>query len=210
MHTEQKLGPAALWFLMIQNLLLGVFLLVVAIVIALFGHSVVGTIPNGTGPTSLNFLLALGYVEKAAYAAALIALLVGAVSTLITYNYTTFHLDDFALKIRRGFIDKKEMLIPYRQIQDVDINRPLLYRILGVSSLIILTAGHEDPGQKEGEAEGVFNVVDAAVAEELQKELVEMASVQMVDEVGPSAMQPVLGDSGSGHGSPPVGPLPTK
>ena len=58
-------------------------------------------------------------------------------------------LDDDALKIRRGILSKEETAIPYRQIQDVDIEQNISDRIWGVARLAILTAGHEEA--KEGD-----------------------------------------------------------
>src|SRR5262249_54775350 len=75
---------------------------------------------------------------------AIVALLIAFfVSWLIYINYR-FALQDDSLKIKRGVLNKEEIAIPYRQIQDVDIERDLTYQMLGMSRLAILTAGHED------------------------------------------------------------------
>ena len=56
-------------------------------------------------------------------------------------------LDTDALKIKRGILSKEEIAIPYRQIQDVDIEQSISDRMWGVARLAILTAGHEETKQ---------------------------------------------------------------
>ena len=70
--------------------------------------------------------------------------------------------------------------MPYRQIQDVDIEEDITDRILGVCRLVILTAGHEDEPKSEGESEGVLPVIDKTLAEQLQTELLKRANIQKV------------------------------
>ena len=110
-----------------------------------------------------------------------IAFLVG---WLIYKNYK-FTLGDDSLKIKRGIIEKEEVAIPYRQIQDVDIDRDLSFQMLGLSRIMILTAGHEDAeDEKKGddETEGILPALDRGLAEWLQAELLKRANVQKVTE----------------------------
>jgi uncharacterized membrane protein YdbT with pleckstrin-like domain len=88
-----------------------------------------------------------------------------------------------SLKIKRGILSKTENAIPYRQIQNVDIERSFMFQMLGLSRLIILTAGHEDENVKgTDEAEGVIPAVDQKIASWLQTELLKRADVQKVVE----------------------------
>ncbi len=103
--------------------------------------------------------------------------------TYLTYVNYVFMLSDDALKIRRGILSKEEISIPYRQIQDVDIEQGISDRIWGVARLAILTAGHEEA--KEGEedtSEGIFPAIDRELAESLQTELLKRADVEKVTE----------------------------
>ena len=88
-----------------------------------------------------------------------------------------------SFKIKRGFFSKTENAIPYRQIQNVDIEQDFIFQLLGLARLIILTAGHEDerPEEKD-EAEGVIPAVDKKIAEWMQTELLKRADVQKVTE----------------------------
>lgn len=90
-----------------------------------------------------------------------------------------------SFKIKRGILSKAENAIPYRQIQNVDIERGLLFQMLGLSRLIILTAGHEDESPRNApigsdEAEGIIPAIDQKLAEWLQTELLKRADVQKI------------------------------
>jgi uncharacterized membrane protein YdbT with pleckstrin-like domain len=109
------------------------------------------------------------------------------IAWLIYINYK-YMLSEDSLKVQRGILNKEEIAIPYRQIQDVDIDRDLSLRIMGVSRIVILTAGHEDaPGEgnpnERGESEGYLPALDRDLAEWLRDELLRRANVQKVVEV---------------------------
>ena len=111
------------------------------------------------------------------------------IAWLIYKNYK-YMLSEDSLKIIRGILNKEEIAIPYRQIQDVDIDRNLSLRMMGVSRIVILTAGHEDgPGSKDdpnehGQSEGYLPALDRELAEWLRDELLRRANVQKVVNVG--------------------------
>ena len=103
--------------------------------------------------------------------------------TWLIYSHYKFCLGDDSLKIKRGILNKEEVAIPYRQIQDVDIKRDLSFQMLGLSRIVILTAGHEEdekPG--EDESEGILPALDKKLAEWMQAELFKRANVQKVTE----------------------------
>ncbi|MDO8515810.1 MAG: PH domain-containing protein [bacterium] len=112
-----------------------------------------------------------------------IALLSFAVALLIGWlEYITYHfeLSDHALHIRKGIFYKTETAIPYRQIQNVNIVRDLFYQIVGLSQLVILTAGSEGDENNEGgdEPEGILPALDNDWAKELQAELLKRSNVE--------------------------------
>jgi uncharacterized membrane protein YdbT with pleckstrin-like domain len=102
----------------------------------------------------------------------------------VEYACFAFILSADALKVKKGVIHKEEVAIPYRQIQNVDIERTILDQLAGTSRLIILTAGHDDSdADKEGgkaESEGILPVIDKKLANRLQTELLSRASIQKV------------------------------
>ena len=104
----------------------------------------------------------------------------------LAYKNYKFYLSEDSLKIKRGILSKKEIAIPYRQIQDVDIERDLSYRMFGVSRLVILTAGNEEEKRSgDDESEGILPAIDKDLAEWLQNELLRRANVQKVTETKP-------------------------
>lgn len=65
-----------------------------------------------------------------------------------------------------GVISKSYVSIPYQRIQNVNIRRGLLERMLGISSLKIETAGSE-----LARAEGRIPGIDQQIAEEVREEI---------------------------------------
>lgn len=63
------------------------------------------------------------------------------VGAFLTYNNFTFEIDKSGLKIESGVIHKNHVSLPFEQVQNVNIERSLTDRILGISRLSIETAG---------------------------------------------------------------------
>ncbi|MGC9598947.1 MAG: PH domain-containing protein [Minisyncoccia bacterium] len=125
------------------------------------------------------------YVGFSAWVAFIVFALVAAVTFLVTwliYRNYKFYLGDDALKIKKGVLNKEETAIPYRQIQNADIERDLSFQMLGLSRLVILTAGEEEEKSGEDESEGILPAMDKDLAEWLQAELLKRANVQKVVE----------------------------
>jgi uncharacterized membrane protein YdbT with pleckstrin-like domain len=118
----------------------------------------------------------------------IVALAIALFVAWLIYSRYKFCLGDDSLKIKRGILNKEEVSIPYRQIQDVDIKRDLSFQMLGLSRIMILTAGHEDRAADDGDSEGILPALDKNLAEWLQAELLKRANVQktvMVPETSP-------------------------
>jgi uncharacterized membrane protein YdbT with pleckstrin-like domain len=183
-YTYQKLGGKTLTIFVLQRIGAPFVLLLVSIgLFAIQGESFVTQIPIP------NFAK---YINLAAWAClvlfAIFFLLAFLIAWFIYTNYK-FALGDNSLKIKRGILNKEEIAIPYRQIQDVDIDRDLSFQMMGLSRLVILTAGHEDtpdsgddPAEK-GQSEGYLPALDKDLAEWLQTELLKRANVQKVVEM---------------------------
>jgi uncharacterized membrane protein YdbT with pleckstrin-like domain len=121
----------------------------------------------------------------AAEVCGLLFIVVFAIAFLIAwliYKNFKFCLGDDSLKIKKGILNKEEVAIPYRQIQDVDIKRDLSFQMLGLSRIVILTAGHEDEKPEGDDSEGILPALDKDLAEWLQAELLKRANVQKVTE----------------------------
>lgn len=161
MENEQKLGIKTFLYYLYQRVGTGIAIFLLAFVIYIFNP--------GLGP--IAFLVSI---------IALITVVIGVIISWFKYINCTFILGEHALIIKRGILSKKSASIPYRQIQNVGIEQSLSYRLLGVSKLVILTAGHDD-NDTVGDAEGVFDVIDALTAKKLREDILRRTNVQQVE-----------------------------
>ncbi len=103
----------------------------------------------------------------------------GFIIARIEHRNYTFTLEEFDLKLKRGIFDIKEVSIPYRQIQNVDITKPLVYQFFGVSRLVLVTAGHAD--KSNDGTDTVFDPIDSDIADEVRAMLQKRVGVQVVE-----------------------------
>jgi len=174
----EYLGRKTLWIFILDRISTSVIFLLIAIGLLAVNH--LGILVK----TPFGNLSDYG-VMSAAIASVVFVVVFGItilVSWLIYINYA-FALQEDAMKIKRGVFSKEEIAIPYRQIQDVNIDQDITDRMLGVCRLVILTAGHEDEPKPEGESEGILPVIDRGLAEQLQTELLRRTDVQRVTEI---------------------------
>jgi len=174
-HT---MGKKTFWIFFLQRVHAAFVLLLLTIVLFILSQQAfLAATPFG------NFA---GYTLMAAWIGlALLVIVLGItffIAWLIYSNYK-FCLGDDSLKIKRGILDKEEVSIPYRQIQNVDIKRDLSFQMIGLSRIVILTAGHEE-GEKpeDDDTEGILPALDKDLAEWMQAELLKRANVQKVTE----------------------------
>ena len=96
------------------------------------------------------------------------------------YNAYKFELTEDVFKKECGVIWKRYVSIPYERIQNIDIHRGILARILGLSDLMIQTAGYAGAYQRGGvlgglgrrEPEGRLPALSKERAEEIREELI--------------------------------------
>lgn len=120
-----------------------------------------------------------GIMKESLFVGILILVTVGLVSLYIIfrliywwvrlfYNSYLYELTEEAIKIEKGVIWKKYISIPYKRIQNIDIQRGLLARILKLSELHIQTAGYTGYITTEGKLVGLL----PETAEKLRDELI--------------------------------------
>jgi uncharacterized membrane protein YdbT with pleckstrin-like domain len=179
-HT---MGKKTFWIFFLQRAHAALILLIVTIVLAILaGQPFMATTQFGD---------LTGYAVAGAEIAGLLFIVTLGISLFVAwlvYSRYKFCLGDDSLKIKRGVLEKEEVAIPYRQIQDVDIRRDIAFQMLGLSRIVILTAGHEEdekPG--DDDTEGILPALDKNLAEWLQAELLKRANVQKVTEENPQA-----------------------
>jgi len=87
----------------------------------------------------------------------------------LTYKYYRYELDEEDFRKESGVIFKKYTTIPYERIQNINIQRGIIDRMLGLSSLKIFTAG--SGGSGAAGAEGLLPGLSEGLAEEIRDEL---------------------------------------
>lgn len=168
-NTYYKLGTKTFWLSLSEKLSvsIGFFILGAALAVSL-RLSIV--------PEEFKPFVAMGALVL--FCVFLISLIIGIVVAWFVYTNHLFCLDDDAFKIKRGIFTKVETAFPYRQIQNVEIERRLLFQLLGLSKIMIITAGHDNPRTIRNEAEGLLPMVDKEIAIALQDELLRRSDVQ--------------------------------
>lgn len=95
----------------------------------------------------------------------------------LTYRFYRYELTDAGFRKELGVIYKKYVTIPYDRIQNIDIYRGILARILGLSDLNIQTAGASATVSQYGAmgigAEGRLPGLSRETAEQLRDELIQ-------------------------------------
>jgi len=97
------------------------------------------------------------------------------------YYSFRYKIGDNDISFEKGLIGRQEISIPFRQIQNADVEQSILYRIFNLADLVILTAGHEDPERAtENESEIVMPALNADEARRLHEYLLDRANVQKI------------------------------
>ncbi len=94
--------------------------------------------------------------------------------TQMSYTRWFYEFAKDELKIERGIIWKRYSNVPYQRIQNVDIQRGIIARFLGFSTVIVQTAGYSAPARYQ--AEGYIPAVDMKEAENIRSFLMKKIS----------------------------------
>jgi membrane protein YdbS with pleckstrin-like domain len=91
-----------------------------------------------------------------------VILLLGVTHALLLYRSWGFVLDTDALELERGVLTQVETAVPFVRIQHVDTQRGPVDRLLGLSSVVVYTAGSRGadvtiPGLAPGRARDLRN-----------------------------------------------------
>lgn len=164
----KQLHPRAVWLFFISSIFR---FFIVLVFFGFYGIVVVSKINNNANITDWNewfwFLII-----------ALISIILFYVWAKLSYHFYRYELREDGFRKELGVITKKYVTIPYDRIQNVDIYRGVLARILGLSDLNIQTAGSSMPlsgGGCNGGAEGSLPGLSFDDAEQLRDELIRRA-----------------------------------
>lgn len=64
------------------------------------------------------------------------------ITALLVYNNYTYEIDQDGLKIEKGVLHRFHVSVPFEQIQNVNLERSIIDRILGLARISIETAGN--------------------------------------------------------------------
>ena len=64
------------------------------------------------------------------------------------YSYYRYKIGENSIMVRKGVFSIHEAEVPFEKIQNVDIFRGVLHRLLGLSSIYIQTAGYSESTEK--------------------------------------------------------------
>jgi putative membrane protein len=90
-----------------------------------------------------------------------IVLFVTLPNIILFYFYFSFYITPKEIVIRSGILSRKQRNIPIKKVQNVNIEQNVLMRLLGLSKVVIETAG-------DVKSEGVLEFVSKADAEEIK------------------------------------------
>src|SRR4030042_4370878 len=114
-------------------------------------------------------------------AASVFLIILWVVWAKLAYNFYRYELREDGFRKELGVIWKKYVTIPYDRIQNIDIYRGVIARLLGLSDLHIQTAGASAQYSRYGAwglaAEGRLPGLSPEVAEQLRDELVRQAKI---------------------------------
>ena len=96
-------------------------------------------------------------------------IVIAEVYTKLAYKNWMYEFGEDNLKIEKGIIWKKYSNIPYERVQNVDITRGILARMLGFSTVNIQTAGYSYSPNGVPRSEGHLPAVDMAEAEQIRE-----------------------------------------
>lgn len=105
-----------------------------------------------------------------------IIVVISEIYSRLSYNNWAYEFTDHSLRIERGIIWKKYSNIPYERVQNVDIRRGVLARMLGFSTIDVQTAGASYVGGRNAISEGHIPAVDLKYAEEIRDFLIKKIS----------------------------------
>ena len=100
------------------------------------------------------------------------------------YSTSRVMMNNSSVHIVRGILSKKEVSIPYRRIQSVEIKQSFLYRILGVGRVVISTTTDLEQPTSENDSEmndEVIRAMDYPLARLVEKTLTDRAEVERME-----------------------------
>jgi putative membrane protein len=103
-------------------------------------------------------------------------IIVSEIYARMSYKRWFYEFTDEQLRLERGIIWKRYSNLPYERVQNVDITRGIIARMLGFSTVMIQTAGYSYTPKGGIATEGYIPAVSAAEAEHIREFLMKKIS----------------------------------
>ena len=165
LNKKYTLGKRAFWFLFFKHNVKFFLLFIFLIALIFF----VNTEVFENWLYTVDTIITVGILNLWLISLAVSIIILVFVSTAERYLQHRFLLSEHSFHVRRGIFMVKEKVIPYRHIQNVDIDRPYHYRILGLSKLDITTARADN---FEDEKSNLIPLIDKHLARKLSEFLI--------------------------------------
>ena len=161
----EKLHSGAKWLFRIRGYSSFIFIL---FFVGYFGFTIVKNFEEAS----------LGVILGVFFGAILLTIIFAEIYSKMAYKRWLYEFGPASLKLERGIIWKKYSNIPYERIQNVDVHRGILARMLGFSTVDIQTAGLHMSYNRRGRAksEGHLPAVSMAGAEKIREFLMKKIS----------------------------------
>ena len=162
----KQLHPRAVWLFFFSRIIAWIF---IAGFLAIQGAFIL----SDTGKSTEDFVSAsfFGWFVLIF----VIFIIVAYIVARLTYRFYRYELTDGEYRAERGIIWKRYVSIPYERIQNVDIYRGVIDRLLGLSDLQIHTAGYGAAGSTKLGSEGRLPGLFREDAELIRNELIQRA-----------------------------------
>lgn len=174
MNNRQKLGSKVFYYYISRKISLGIFVLVASIIIASFKTEIFNMVSK-LAPVDISILI-VNYFVWGLFILSAAILIFSVFLAWVKYLSCDFTLDENAFNIRRGLLTKKEVSIPYRQIQNINIEQSFAHKMMGIGRLVVLTDGDRE------ETDGVFDVIDYNLSKEVRDFILKRTNLQAVGE----------------------------
>jgi len=191
LNEEQRLERKAYILMALKNSVAPLIISVIAIVFWIASRGIGDFIfvmfkLSGSGTEAVSRLISYGVngVTFVAFALAIVSLVMSLVTTKLNYRNYTFTFEQFGMRLKQGMVRTMELTIPYRQMQDVSIDRGFFHQLTGTSRVIINSAGREEPSTTltpEQETNIILDPIDTAIAEDIRLLLQRKIGVQVVE-----------------------------
>ena len=159
----EQLHPGAKWLFRLRGYAGAIFLLIFLSWFIIPAISVIASLILGIGINAILFIVIFSLIVFI-----FLVIIIAEIYARMAYNRWFYEFTPSNLKIEKGIIWKKYSNIPYERVQNVDITRGVIARIIGFSSINIQTAGYSGGGRGMPVSEGYIPAVSQEAAEKIR------------------------------------------